>query len=288
MAGWFSDVALLENTPARQLANAHTLFSVLTAMVALLFLQRPLEAVVVRLVPSEPEKGEGRAKYLDETLMETPVLALGATKREISRMGRLVEEMVKRCGELMRTRDPEIVQWLNRRDDKVDRSFSRINKFLTQLTAGKLSTEESERAIGMLYMINDIESVGDLVVKNLVPIVNKMIDHNLELSEEGLADILEIHAQVVDSLTKTMIAFADREEQDLFEEVIDRQEDLQVEGRRLHLRHLRRLQEGLRESIETSTIHLDIISCLLRMHYLCHSICWTGSRGVAAHEELTG
>lgn len=286
MARWFPSVAIFADTPARQIANADTIMCVISAVLALLFGRGPLEKTVCWLVPQADEEKKERPKFIDVAMLENPTLALGASVREISRMGRFVEEMVRRSQSALEQRDPEILSWLRRRDDKVDAAFSQINEYLTQLTAKQPSREETARAIGYLYVINDLESIGDLVVKMFVPIVDKVIEHDLHFSEEGLHDLHGLHATICDSLTKAMLGLTTPGESDLFEEVIARHEELQAHGRRLHLRHLKRLQEGVQETLETSSVHLDIVNYLLRLHYHVYSIAWTASRGVATHDEM--
>jgi phosphate:Na+ symporter len=287
MAAALPGVPLLANTTARQMANADTVLCVISTFLALAFGRGALERTVVWLVPpGEDEKKEARAKYLDLALLESPQLALGAATREISRMARFVEEMAKGSLKALETRDPETVQWLARRDDKVDRAFDRINSFLTQLTGKSGTPQEMDRAIGLLYVINDLESIGDLVVKILLPLVNKMIDMDIHLSEEGMEDVRQLHQLVNDSLSKTILALTTPGEAELFHEVVQRQEEMQVTGRRLHLRHLKRLREGQHETIDTSSVHLDLINYLLRMHYHIFSIAWTVSRGVSTHDDM--
>jgi phosphate:Na+ symporter len=287
MAATLPSVPFLADTTGRSMANAHTIMCVGSAILAVLFFQTPLERLVTWLIPSPPggEKGEGRAKYLDLALLESPSLAIGSAVREISRMGRLTEEMIVRSHEAFEQRDSEALSWLKRRDDKVDRAFHRLNTFLTKLTAQNPGKEVTSRAIGLLYVINDLESIGDLVDKILVPLVHKMIDQDLHLSDAGMGEIRTLHAQVRDSMAKSMVALTTPGEEELLDDVITRQEEMNVMGRRLHLNHLRRLQEGLQESLESSSVHLDLINYLLRMHYHIYSIAWTVAHGVSEHEE---
>jgi phosphate:Na+ symporter len=219
MHSWLPDVGFLEDTVARQMANADTILNVVATAVAILVLRGPLERSVCVIVPAKDEdKGVGRAKYLDLALLESPQLALGSATREISRMGRFVEEMVRGSQRALESRDSAELEWLRRRDDKVDRAFDRLNTFLTQLTGKNPGQEITNRAIGLLYVINDLESIGDLVVKIEVPIINKMIDQDLKFSGDGLKELVDLHERVNDSLSKTMLALTTPTEGELFDE----------------------------------------------------------------------
>jgi phosphate:Na+ symporter len=288
MGQTFPDVALFADNTGRQMANAYTLLTVIAMVVAVLFFRGVLERMVMVLVPAaDDEKKEGRAKYLDLAQLDSPQLALGAAVREISRMGRLVEEMAKATQPALEERNTESLEWLSRRDDKVDRAFMRINNYLTQLTTRKLDPDQMNRAIGLLYVINDLESIGDLIVKIYVPLVGKMIDQDLNFSEEGMREMRDLHAKVTGSLSQTILALTTGGDKELFEEVIRRHDVLQALGRKLHLSHLRRLREGQQETVETSSVHMDMVNYLLRQHYHVFSIAWTASRGVSAHEDIS-
>lgn len=256
----------------RAIANTYTLFISVTA-----FLMLPLipflERLTKRLVPNLPEyaNGETRIKYLDPQLLETPSVALGSTLREISRMGRFVEEMMKQIAAALFEKEQGATEFIRQRDNKVDRLCTEITHYLTNLTKRSLSEGESLRAMSLLYIVSDLESIGDILDKNLVPLAQKMDVHNYEFSERGKEDLQSLHHRVSERLAQMLIALA-TDNAALAEPLVAGFEALQNEGKRLHLRHLQRLQDGLPESIETSSVHLDVINYLLRIDFLIFDI----------------
>ncbi|TMF23742.1 MAG: Na/Pi cotransporter family protein, partial [Chloroflexi bacterium] len=92
-------------------------------------------------------------------------------------------------------------------------------------------------------------------------------------SAEGWAEIAALHAMVVDNLELAMstLASGDREVAD---KVIRHKANVNVLERRLRQQHIARLHAGLRESIDTSSIHLDVLAALKRANSLVTGIAY--------------
>lgn len=278
----------------RAIANTYTLFITITAFAALPFLSA-LERLTIMLIPDVPEKtnGELRTKYLDPKILDNPPVALGSARREISRMGRFVEEMMKHIITGLMQKDREALDFTRQRDNKVDYLNTEIMRFLTDLTNRIEDKTDMEAALELLYIVSDLESVGDIIDKNLVPLARKMIDNEHNFSEEGKEDLIKLHQQVSERLSLMVIALSTAEPQ-LAEPIITGFGPLQDEGKHLHLRHLQRMREGLRETIETSSVHLDVINYLLRIDFLTFDISlhlagkakWIPTDGLEAKKEI--
>jgi phosphate:Na+ symporter len=258
---------------ARAIANTFTLYVTLTAVLALPFVSL-LERFTLLIVPDLPAyaSGETRPKYLDLNMRDTPELAMGSARREISRMGRFVEEMMRYIDPAITQKDEKVLEFIRQRDNKVDRLNREITHYLTDLTKRSRNEEDSRRTLDLLYVVSDLESIGDIIDKNLVHLAEKMIVHDYDFSSEGRNDLRMLHQKVSERLSEMVIALTTGDS-NLANEVITGFEVLQNEGKRLHLRHLQRLQNGLRESIETSSVHLDAINYFLRIDYLIFDIC---------------
>lgn len=265
--------ATMGDFTTRAIANTYTLYITTTALLALPLIPL-LERVTKFFIPDAPEyaSGETRTKYLDLQMRDTPEIAVGAARREISRMGRFVEEMMKYIILGLTQKDEKVLEFVRQRDNKVDRLNRDITHYLTDLTKRSRNEADSRRALDLLYIVSDLESIGDIIDKNLVPLSEKMIVHDYDFSEDGKRDLKMLHQKVSERLSEMVIALATGD-QGLANDVLDGFEVLQNEGKRFHLRHLQRLQDGLRESIETSSIHLDAINYFLRIDYLIFNIC---------------
>jgi phosphate:Na+ symporter len=251
---------------ARQVANTHTIFAII---IALLFL--PLRSLLQRLVylilPEQQDEGdEVKLKYLDLQILDAPTIAVGSALREISRMGRFVEEMMRAAADFLFYKNEAQRDFIHIRDDKVDKLQASIVRYLVNLTQRGLSNKELEKVFGLLFIVSDLENIGDIIDKNIAPLADKMIIHDLEFSEEGKKELLEIHKKVSEDLSQVMVALVSFDTE-LAKGVMAHKSLLSDYGRELHLHHLRRLQEGLRETVDTSAVHIDCINYFQRIEF---------------------
>ena len=261
---------LTSSDVARQIANAHTFFNIINTIIFLPFTTL-FAQLVYKLIPEVPFEKERAVKYLDLTVIETPAVALAQVTRELSRMSRFVEEMMRDINIVLIKKDTELLEMLKRRDDKVDALNIAITNYLTKLSQKNLAKDESERSIGLLYAVKDLESIGDIIDRDLIHMAEKMIDKNLNFSKDGEEELISLHKKVSENLSKSVLAITTYNAA-LASDVVSQKDDIQRLGNRLHQKHISRLELGLKESIDTSSIHLDVINLLLRINYHAYNI----------------
>ncbi len=90
-------VAALPLAPERAIAVSHTIFNIGLAIVFLPLLDVAAR-VLMRHLPDLPDEGQtaSRPVHLDESLLESPQLALGAASREVIRLAERVENHAAR------------------------------------------------------------------------------------------------------------------------------------------------------------------------------------------------
>ncbi len=248
----------------RQIANAHTLFNVFTAFAFLPFVN--VSAALVRrwYHPAE-EKERFHPKYLDPRAIESPALAFGNAQREFLRMADLVADMVKDCIRCFEENDLDLVADIEARDDKVDILNREIRFYLAKLGQEAMTPEQAERQMDLISLSNDIENAGDLVNKNLLVLARKKISHGLAFSREGWAEIKDFHAKVCENFDLALVAFSTGDEEIARKVLRHRVRLVEIETE-LKEKHIARLNQGLRESLETSSMHLDILAYLRRIN----------------------
>jgi phosphate:Na+ symporter len=121
--------------------------------------------------------------------------------------------------------------------------------------------------VALLEASRDLESIGDIIDRNIMPLALKRISKGLMFSEEGMNEIIEYHKRLVENFDTAISAFG-TQDRDLGRRVLRNKEELEARERELVQAHLERLRRGLRESIETSHIHLDTIGNLARINSL--------------------
>jgi phosphate:Na+ symporter len=263
---WFENwVEVSASNLTHQIANAHTLFNLSLAVVFLPFTV-PFAAVVARLVKERPRADEwARPKYLDPLVLDVPSLALSQATRETLRMADLVHEMLRDTIKTFADGDQELVESIERKEDWVDALNREIKLYITKLSEKSLTKEQLDREMVLLAVINDLENIGDIVDKNLMELAKKKLYKDLRFSDNGVREMIELHALVEKNFERVIAAFASQDAE-VAKQVIEEKARISYKERQLKQAHIHRLHAGLPESIETSAIHLDVLTNLKRIN----------------------
>jgi phosphate:Na+ symporter len=259
-------VAQTSPSPARQIANAHTIFNVVIGLGFLPFTHY-MAALLRRLVPEEAVDSKVvRPRYLDVQVLDSPALAIGQATREALRVADITEEMLRDSIRVFEQEDDELLRDIVRRDDHVDYLETEIKRYLTRLSESNLTEELSRQEIGLLYVINDLEHIGDIISKHLLDnLAQKMRSSASTFSADGMREIQQLHRRVCENLELAIAAYATNNDE-LAQKVLRHKERINELERALRQTHIERLHRGLRESIETSSIHLDVLNDFKRIN----------------------
>jgi phosphate:Na+ symporter len=255
----------------RQIANAHTIFNV---ALALLFLPvAGLAADLISRIIPEGRRTETGPMYLNPAVLDTPAVALGQALREVLRMGDVVLQSLRETRVVLDRNDAALMREIIARDDLIDRLEEDIKQYLVRLREHSLTEEQAERETALIFVIVNLEEIGDVIDKNLMELAEKKIRGNHVFSAQGWREIADLHAKVMENLELAIGALAsgDRE---VAEKVIRHKSIVNTMERQLRAAHIQRLHEGLRESIDTSSIHLDVLASLKRANSLVTGIAY--------------
>lgn len=128
-----------------------------------------------------------------------------------------------------------------------------------------MSAEESARAVEILGFIMNLEHVGDILAKNLMELAAKRGRLGLSFSEEGLAELRDMHGRIMETLRLSLNVFTTRDI-GLARRLLADKSGLRAAEREAASLHFDRLRQGRSESLETSAIHLDMTRDLKRIH----------------------
>jgi len=256
---------------ARQIANAHTLFNV---VLAVLFLPGASFAadLITRAIPDTSRASAG-AIYLNPNVLDTPAVALGQAVREVLRMGDVVLQSLRETIAVFERNDEALMRQVVARDDLIDLLEEDIKQYVIKLREQGLTEEQAERETALIFVVVNLEEIGDVIDKNLMELAEKKISGHHTFSEAGRAEIAELHGKVVENLELALAALATNDA-GIAEKVIRHKSVVNLEERRLRARHIQRLHEGLPESIDTSSIHLDVLASLKRANSLVTGIAY--------------
>ncbi len=259
---------VIATTPdlARQIANANTLFNIIMA-VCFLPLTGLFAKLIVNMVPEKEEEKKFGPLYLDDHVLGTPSLALGQATREVLRASDIVRDMLVNVIKVFQSDDPELIAAIKSKDNLIDLLDRQVRLYLTRLSSSHLTESQSRRDVAVLETSRNLENIGDIIDRNLMPLATKRISKGITFSREGLEEISLFHKRVLENFDAAISAFA-TSDHDLADRVLRNKEELGIMERELVQAHLDRLRKGLRESMETSHLHLDLIGNLARINSL--------------------
>jgi phosphate:Na+ symporter len=218
----------------------------------------------------DPRRGvDERISHLDRGALGTPSLAIHCAAREALHQADVVETMLRGLMEVIRSNDLALAQRLRDMDDRVDALYSAIKFYLTQISKEALSERDGRRWTDIVSFTINMEQVADIIERVVQDVEDKKIRKNRSFSDAGMAEIAHLHDRLLANLRLAMSVFLDGHVHDarkLLEEKA-RFRDLEHE---YAANHIARLQDNTAQSIETSSLHLDLISELKRINsHLC-------------------
>ena len=254
---------------AKMTAEFHIAFNLALAIIFMPLLD-PLAWLLSKMFTARAQVDDPSApRYLDDNELETPALALANAARETLRMGDTVEVMLREVmGALMSNNRTTVIE-VSRMDNIVDRLDEAIKLYVTKLTRGSLDDREGRRAMEIISFAINLEHMGDIIDKNLCEVAGKKIKRKLQFSTEGATELAAFHKRVLESLKIALAVFMSGDVAQA-RKLIAEKAELRNAAVGAADRHLERLREGRPETLETTSLHLDVLRDLKRIHsHIC-------------------
>lgn len=256
---------LLATSPlgiSRLPVEAHLGFN-LVLLVVILPLTGAIARLVERLVQDRTTPEDALSSWLDDGLLSLPALALTAASREVLAIGDRVERMLMLTMTAFRNNDPAPLAEVNALEAAIDEAQQRVKLYLSRL--GRTTGEaDQRRAIAVLDYVINLEHIGDIIDKGLTPEVATKISHGLRFSDEGYGELSALFILTLDNLKIAQTIFMSRDKA-LARRLVEMKVDIRRMERASADHHLQRLQNGVAESLQTSSLHLDMLRDLKRI-----------------------
>jgi phosphate:Na+ symporter len=195
----------------------------------------------------------------------------------------VVETMLRKIMTALLTNDRALVAEISRMDDAADRLGEAIKLYVTKLTRGALDDREARRAMEIISFSINLEHVGDIIDKNLSELAAKKIRNRLKFSTEGAAELAAFHQRIVDSLRIALSVFMSGDAAEA-KKLIAEKTQLRNAELEAAEHHIDRLREGRRETMETTSLHLDVLRDLKRIHSHIASVAYAVINAAAEGE----
>lgn len=247
-------------------ANLHTAFNLAQAIIGL-----PAAGLIAtlleRVIPAPPlsERTVFGPKFIHNGPIDSIALATGQSLREIMHMSEIVRSMLQDVWLAMKSEDERLAREVSQRDDKVDLLDHEIKRFLTRLANDEITQSDADEQMRQLQYLTELETVGDIVDKNISELVLKKIRLRARFTPEGASELDDFFRKVCENQIIADAAFTTRDAT-LAQTLLRHKEKLNEYEQELRDRHFGRLKAGLVEAHETSAIHLDLLTHLKRIN----------------------
>ncbi|MBI2339020.1 MAG: Na/Pi cotransporter family protein [Deltaproteobacteria bacterium] len=247
------------------IAMSHFFFNLFVALV--FFPLLPIgKKIVCWLIPSRKKEGEAFGpKYLDKMALSVPTLAFAQATREMLRMGEIVLGMLRDFLPLFQKYDYDMVDDLRSRDHQVDTLYRSIKFYLSNLSLQNLKEEDAGTSIHLITVVNEWENIGDTIDRHILRLAHKKWNKGIEFSGEGWKEIVELHRGTVE-MTELALAALSAGNREIAAKMLTHQLHYADREDELKMSHLVRLHERRKESIDTSAIHLELLSLFHRIN----------------------
>jgi phosphate:Na+ symporter len=279
----------LDFSPQEMVIGFHLLYNTVRCLI-LLPSVGPMARLCAWLLPERPElNGTAKPRHLDPTALVTPSLALANAARETLRIGDLIDNMLEAMLDVLRGKQSAITQEMRKLTDDVEALYSAIKLYLAQMPREDLSDQDSRRWAEIIELAINLKLASDLIERMLRKVQQQKTSHRRSFSEVGLEELAGLHSQLISNLRLGLSVFLSADKESA-RQLLREKRRFRAQERRLAHAHVSRLQRKIVQSIETSSLHLELIADMKRLNSLfCSSayvVLETSDTGALAVDDI--
>jgi phosphate:Na+ symporter len=257
----------LDYSPQEMVIGFHLLYNT-TRCLILLPSVAPMARFCAWLLPERPQvNGTAKPRHLDATALSTPGLALANAARETLRMGDLIDSMLEAMLDVLQGKQSAVTQEMRRLSDDVEALYSAIKLYLAQMPREDLSDQDSRRWAEIIELAINLKLASDLIERMLRKVQQQKTAQRRSFSEVGLDELAGLHSQLIANLRLGMSVFLSADPESA-RQLVREKRRFRAQERRLAHAHVSRLQRKIVQSIETSSLHLELIADMKRLNSL--------------------
>lgn len=259
--GWLADlVSYFSMDVKRQIANAHTIFNIVNTVIMI-----PMIPILCRLVekiiPGEDDEKVG-PKYIDDRLLETPVIAAGQVLKETIRMANKAKLSLELAMDAFMKNDESLVEKVYANEEVINNLEECITTYLVKLSKCELSDREKNIVASTFHIVNDIERIGDHA-ENLADLTTQKINKKLHYSDEAISEITKMYKTTLKAVDLSIDSYADRDITKA-KEIENIESEIDKQNKKYRELHIKRLHEGVCNAY-AGAVFLDLLSNLERI-----------------------
>ena len=249
---------------SRAIANIHSLVNI-WGLILIPFCF-PLAKFLKKIFGVEKSKLK-----LDPLFLSSSTVAISKTYEVLRESMEITKNMLDDTLKIFKTNNDALRKIIISKDNIIDKNQEELVAYTSKLLGQELSERESNKCVIIIKIANEIEHIGDLISKNIMNYAEKKIKESYFFSEEGFEEIKKYH-EIIFSNIKEAEAALSTMDKDAARDLLSNQKKIENKLKKFKENHIERLKEGKRESIDTSSIHLDLLNDFDRINYHTYNI----------------
>lgn len=245
----------------RQIANAHTVYNIILALLFIPFV-KPFANLVNLIFPVKPEViFKPKTKYLDYELLKTPALAISVAKQETLRLIKIVRKMTEAAIVPFMEKNMDIFKWIDNKESEVNFIRDELKEYLIKITQLNVDSERVEEAFQMLFAVKEFEHIGDIISKNFKKYALAWTETDCSFTNKGKKELLEYHANTVKQINRAYELYEDFNLKKA-KKIQVKYEKYREMSYELEKQHYLRLQKESSKALSSSKIHIEVLTLL--------------------------
>lgn len=259
----------------RQLANAATIWAAVNVVVFLPFAGW-FGRLVEWLVPDRPEPDSliVRPQFLDDALIEVPSLALERVKLELGHMAEWVNKMLVELKPALQRGSPSGFTSIVKDNDRVTILRDEILEYARRIGRSELTALESDQHATLLGVATDIESIANVIARELVPVGQAFLQHGIKASDTT-SEMLDNAYQTVSSAVDAAFRAVVEEDQRAAQDVLAHREEFWRLSEQVIRRQAERLALDDPDRLLKHRLQIDVLDKLRRVYMLAEHLAAT-------------
>jgi len=254
---------------ARYIANGHTFFNVINALIFLVFMPVLVKLSILLSPKPKIEEDTYRLPDFGNRFIDSPIAALTAVRSEIARMSQSAGDMFKNIIACIEERDSKKLSRWRRLEGFLDSMRKEITTYLTKLFQGGVNESEAKEISSLMRMANNIERIGDSS-EAVAQLIERLIENNMQFTPVAQEDLRKITGQVLKFMD--LITFGIREgNEDIMEQAMVIENSINDLREALRQDHIGRLRCG-NCSIDPGLLYIDMLANFEKIGGYCFNV----------------
>ena len=250
----------------------HLSLNLIVAFIGIIF-SKNIITLAEKLFSNREEQKLAYPRFLELKDFSMPAVSLASAKREALHMAEISQKMVVSTLAVLQDDNITLRSEVIKNEDIVDNMFDSIKLYIARILQEELTPTETQKALNILNFTTNMEHIGDIVNNSLMDISGKKIDKHIQFSKEGMSEIISIHEVVCSNYDLAINTFVS-DDCELAKVLYEKKQELHKLEKRSVSKHLQRIGKGMADSLETSSMHIDVIRDYKKVNSLLSSVAY--------------